>query len=144
MNEKINIINERKKNFQNKMEESGNKFYSSDSTTYANLYSNEYDIDSRGISGRYVLDIIKMFGKKVKDIDEEKYEPKNSILDSWHNEYKLISNNADIYFEETIDNLKIISEMKYELINNLENCKENMNKLSAFFTNINSKIKGDK
>ena len=143
LNEKINIINERKKNFQNKMEESGNKFYSSDSTTYANLYSNEYDIDSRGISGRYVLDIIKMFGKKVKDIDEEKYEPKNSILDSWHNEYKLISNNADIYFEETIDNLKIISEMKYELINNLENCKENMNKLSAFFTNINSKIKGD-
>ena len=141
--EKLNNINERKKFFRNKMEESGNQFYTSDSTTYSNLYSNEYYINSRGISGRYVLDIIKMFGKKVENIDEEKYEPKNSILDSLYNEYKLISNNADIYFDETINNLQIISERKYELIKSLENCEENMNKLKDFFNHINSKIKGD-
>ena len=48
---------------------------------------------------------MKIFGRKA-DIDEEKYEPKNSILDTWHNEYKLISKNADIYLEESLNDLK--------------------------------------
>ena len=114
--QKIDNINNQKIDFKNKMEESGNEFYSYlENNIYTNIYSNEYDIDSRGISGRYVLDIVKMFGKKVTDINEEKYEPKNSTLDLWHNEYKFISKNADDYFEETIKDLQIISNKSENL-----------------------------
>ena len=89
---------------------SGKEFFVFNTTIYKDLYSsNEYFIPTRGISGRYVLDLVKMFGKKatVKDEDEEKYEPANSILDSWHQEYKEISKNADNYLEETLNNFHI-------------------------------------
>jgi hypothetical protein len=138
LNQKIDNINNKKNNFKNKMEESGNEFYSSpDSNIYSNLYSNEYDIDSRGISGRYVLDIVKMFGKKVTGISEEKYEPKNSTLDLWHNEYKLISKNADEYFEEAINDLKIISNKSQ----NFGKVIENISILRDFFITIYENIK---
>ena len=135
--QKIDNINNKKITFRNKMEESGNEFYSSpDSNIYINLYSNEYVIDSRGISGRYVLDIVKMFGKKVTGISEEKYEPENSALDSWHNEYKLISKNADNYFEEAINDLKIISNKS----KNFEKIIENISILKDFFITIYKNI----
>ena len=135
--QKIDNINNKKINFKNKMEESGNAFYSSpESNIYTNLYSNEYDIDARGISGRYVLDIVKMFGRKVTGINEEKYEPKNSTLDLWHNEYKYISKNADDYFEETIKDLQIISN-KSEIF---EKIVENISILKEFFITIYENI----
>ena len=44
--QKIDNINNQKIDFKNKMEQSGNEFYSSlESNIYTNLYSNEYDID---------------------------------------------------------------------------------------------------
>ena len=137
LRQKIDNINNKKINFKNKMKETGNEFYtSSDSNIYSNLYSNEYDIDSRGISGRYVLDIIKMFGKQVTDINEEKYEPENSTLDLWHNEYKLISQKADDYFEEAVIDLQIISDKNQ----NFKKIIENMSILKKFFINFYENI----
>ena len=37
-------------------------------------------MDDRGINGRYVLDLVKMFGRLKIGLVEE-YQPKNSILD---------------------------------------------------------------
>ena len=141
--QKIDDINNKKMNFKNKMEESGNKLYSSsDSSLYSDVYSNIYSMDSRGISGTYVLDIIKMFGKKVTtdNINEEKYEPKNSTLDLWHNEYKLISTNADTYLEEAINDLNTISDINQDILENIEKGKENLNILIDFFNNVNKEI----
>ena len=145
LNQKISEINYKKNYFQNKMEINGKEFYNINTTTYNDLYSsNEYFIPTREISGRYVLDIVKMFGKKVDGIDEEKYEPKNSILDLWHQEYKVISKNADNYLEEAISNFQIISENNNnsngDVIESLMRGVENLNKLKDFFNNIKEQI----
>ena len=129
--------------FKNRMEESGEAFYTpSDRRKYSNLYSSdEYYIKSRGISGRYVLDLIKIFGRKVNNDDEEKYEPKNSILDNWHNEYKSLSKNTDIYLQEIINDLITISDHRnIDLVENIENIIDNMNTLKDFFDDINENI----
>ena len=135
--QKINDVWDKKIKFKNKMGESGNLFYTSaENNIYINLYSNEYNIDSRGINGRYVLDIIKIFGKQVKGINEEKYEPENSVLDSWHNEYKLISKKADDYFDKAINDLQLISyKRKY-----FEKILENISTLKEFFIIIYENI----
>ena len=135
--QKINDVWDKKIKFKNKMGESGNLFYTSaENNIYINLYSNEYNIDSRGINGRYVLDIIKIFGKQVKGINEEKYEPENSVLDSWHNEYKLISKKADDYFDKAIKDLQLISyKRKY-----FEKILENIITLKEFFIIIYENI----
>ena len=108
-------------------------FLSSNSNTYINLYcSDEYNINSRGITGKYVLDLVKIFGRKA-DINEEKYEPKNSILDTWHNEYKLISKNADTYLEKTLNDLTILSDYNVkDIVESLEQGIENINILKDF------------
>ena len=138
LNKKLGNIENKKISFKNKMKESGNAFYSSsDRTSYINLYSSdEYNINSRGISGKYVLDLVKIFGRKA-NIDEEKYEPKNSILDIWHNEYKLISKNADIYLEETLNDLTTISDNNnIDIVESLEEGIENLNNYIIFFDKI--------
>ena len=68
LNREINNIINKEISLKNKMEESGNKFYSPPSgLTYSNLYSsNDYYMESRGISGRYILDLVKFFGRKLK------------------------------------------------------------------------------
>ena len=102
--------------------------------------SDEYNINSRGITGKYVLDLVKIFGRKA-DIDEEKYEPKNSILDNWHNEYKLISKNADTYLEKTLNDLTILSDYNVkDIVESLEQGIENINILKDFFNDINIDI----
>jgi prefoldin subunit 5 len=145
LNQEINNINEKKNSFKNKMEESGNEFYSSPNRlTYSNLYSsNNYYIESRGVNGRYTLDMIKFFGKKINidDSDEEKYEPENSILDTLYREYENITKNADIYLEETINDFKnIIDNRNGDIIENLEQGYQNINKLKDYFNNINKDI----
>ena len=142
LNQKLDNIEDIKIIFKNKMEQSGNAFYSPpNSNTYINLYSSdEYNINSRGISGRYVLDLIKIFGRKA-NIDEEKYEPKNSILDTWHSEYKLISKNADIYLEKSLSDLTIISgNNEIDIVESLEQGIENITILKDFFNDINLDI----
>ena len=74
--------------------------------------------------------------KKVTDINEEKYEPKNSTLDLWHNEYKFISKNADDYFEESIKDLQIISNKS----ENFEKVVENISILKDFFKTVYENI----
>ena len=145
LNQKIYDINTKKLTFKNKMEESGKEFYSTPSgTTYKNLYSSTYSITSRGINGRYVLDLVKIFGKKVTVVgmDEENYLPKNSILDSWHQEYKIISKYADNYLEEAINNLQTITDnSKGDVIESLKQGKENLNKLKNFFNDSKLEFK---
>ena len=145
LNREINNIINKEISLKNKMEESGNKFYSPPSgLTYSNLYSsNDYYMESRGISGRYILDLVKFFGRKAKIISsgEEKYEPENSILDTWYKEYKDISKTADIYLQETVSDLNtIIDNTKEDIIKNLEEGIDNINKLIVFFNNINKEM----
>ena len=142
LNQELNNIENKKIIFKNKMEESGNSFFSPlNSSKYIDLYcSDEYNINSRGITGKYVLDLVKIFGRKA-DIDEEKYEPKNSILDTWHNEYKLISKNADTYLEKTLNDLTILSDYNVkDIVESLEQGIENINILKDFFNNTNIDI----
>ena len=56
----------------------------------------------RNLNGRYVLVLIKFFGTRV-DGDKEKYTPENSVLDLWHQEYKIVSENADSSLGEAKD-----------------------------------------
>ena len=145
LNLKINDINNQKISFKKKMEESGNEFYSPpDRITYSNLYSSDnYSIESRGITGRYTLDLVKMFGRKanMNDSEEEKYEPENSILETWHSEYKNISKNADNNIGEIINDFNNITDnTNGDLIEKLEQGNDNIIKLKDFFNNINKDI----
>ena len=89
------------------------------------------------------LDLVKFFGRKAKIISsgEEKYEPENSILDTWYKEYKDISKTADIYLQETVSDLNtIIDNTNEDIIKNLEEGIDNINKLIVFFNNINKEM----
>ena len=141
LNREINNIINKEISLKNKMEESGNNFIL---LQYSNLYSsNDYYMESRGISGRYILDLVKFFGRKAKIINsgEEKYEPENSFLDTWYKEYKDISKTADIYLQETVSDLNtIIDNTNEDIIKNLEEGIDNINKLIVFFNNINKEM----
>ena len=148
LNNEIENINYKKNNLKNKMEKSGNAFFyinQDGSIIYNDLYSSdEYLIKSRGIDGRYVLDLIKIFGKRLylDNSNEEIYEPKNSILDLWHNEYKIISRSADYFLEQALKDLEIITDNKNkDLLESFKQGRENLEKLHDFFYDIKNRTK---
>ena len=61
---------------------------------------------------------------------------KNSTLDLCHNEYKLISQKADDFFEEAVIDLQIISDKNQ----NFKKIIENMSILKKFFINFYENI----
>ena len=146
LDKEIGNINKTKNEFRTKMKTSGNNFYGSDGH-YINKYSKQYNNmvigagdAQRNLNGYYVLDLIKFFGTRV-DGDEEKYTPKNSVLDLWHQEYKIVSENADSSLGEAQDTFKTVADEKSgDIIEVLDEGKNTLNEIKDSFNDIKSEI----
>ena len=124
--------------FLNLMESSGNKFYQdSDLSRFILDYSASYSFDFA--NGNYVLDLIKMFGKY--NSVSKKYEPTNSLLDTWEIEYKTVSKTADEFMQKARDDFVNILETNIEPITNgLKTGQDTMDELKGTFNDIKGSI----
>ena len=144
LNREITYIETNKTEFREKMKDSGNIFYNGEH--YIEEYSNQYNMEigvgeaKRNLNGRYVLDLIKFFGTRVEG-DEEKYTPENSVLDLWHQEYKIVSENADSSLGEAQDTFTTVTDEKSgDIIELLNDGKNSLNEIKDSFNDIKSEI----
>ena len=146
LNNQVEEIDDKKTKFREQMEKSGKEFYNAPHRTqYKDRYSNVYNIPGRNEGGRYVLDLVKMFGKKVTvaDSNEEKYEPDKSILDTWHQEYKLVSENADKYLDDALTSFRTICDNSTgDVLESLKQGQDTLSELNGTFSDIKLEIEG--
>jgi len=150
----ISLIESNKGTFLDAMDRSGglffedlanNKYISDYVADYTGTNTLTFDVDDdddvdRTINGRYVLDLIKMFGKKKSDGG---FEPENSILDIWQKEYKLVSDNADNYIDQAKNSFKsMIDENSGDILGSLNEGKNTLNEIKESFNDIKSEISG--
>ena len=143
LNYLINLIDGNKTEFLRAMDESGDKFY--EGGHYLNIYSKQYtnfhlkgDSEDRILNGRYVLDLIRMFGKKK---DSGGFEPEYSILDIWEREYKIVSENADHYIEQSKESFEsMIDENSGDILNSLEEGDKTLDEIKGSFNDIKIEI----
>ena len=77
----------------------------------------------------------------VAGSNEEKYEPQNSILDLWHQEYKIISESADSYLDDAITNFETIcNNSTGDVFESLKEINNILNGLKDSFNNIKGEI----
>ena len=141
----IELIEGNKTTFLNAMDDSGDKFY--ESGHYLNKYSKEYSNlllpgenpgNDREINGRYVLDLIRMFGKKKEGGG---FEPEYSILDIWEQEYKIVSQNADDYISQSRDSFEsMIDENSGDILNSLDEGTKTLDEIKGSFDDIKIEI----
>ena len=82
-----------------------------------------------------------MFGRLKTGVEEEKYEPANSILDIWHQEYKIVSENADSYLNDAITSFNTISDNSTgDVLESLKQGQDNLNELKDTFNDIKVEI----
>ena len=147
LNKQIDDINTKKTTFKNKMKLSGESFFDS-ATSPPSVYKSDYYkhytfSDTRTGNGYYVLDLVKMFGRLQTGVDEEKYVPSNSILDIWHQEYKVVSENADNYLKEALESFNTISDSSTgDVLESLKQGQDTLNDLKNTFNDIKVEIEG--
>ncbi|MBP5408077.1 MAG: hypothetical protein J6Y42_02955, partial [Bacilli bacterium] len=135
----ISNITNQGRDFLDLMKSSGNNFYQAPpgSSNFKNDYSASYSYDFA--NGRYVLDLIKMFGKYNED--SHKYEPSNSLLDTWEFEYKAVSETANRFMQQTRDDFVNILETNIEPITSgLKTGQDTMDQLKGTFNDIKGPI----
>ena len=150
LNTQIHNIDNKKTDFKNKMRDSGESFFTNPnvpSSSYKSYntksYSYSFSSPSRNINGDYVLDLVKMFGRLKTGVEEEKYEPTNSILDIWHQEYKIVSENADNYLKDALDSFNTISSTSTgDVLESLKQGQNTLNELKNTFNDIKVEIEG--
>ena len=141
MDSKIDEIGNKKGNFIGFMNTSGDRFF--EEGNYKEIYSKDYDfyIDSTHINGRYVLDIIKMFGKY--DSTSKKYKPENSVLDIWEQEYSLVSQTADEYMGQAHDGFsQILDDKVDDLLGSFNDGRNQLDEIKSSFDDIKNDIGG--
>ena len=142
MDKQIDEIGNKKGSFIGFMNTSGDKFFENDGH-YKNIYSKVYNfnIGDTNINGRYVLDIIKMFGKY--DSTSKKYKPENSVLDIWEQEYSLVSQTADEYMGQAHDGFsQILDDKVDDLLGSFNDGREQLDGIKSSFDDIKNDIGG--
>ena len=95
LNTKISDLNKGdgpKQNFLNQLSQAHVKFFNGED--FIDDYIGTYELpNNSGNEGKYVLDIIKNFGKY--DSTNEVGDPVNSLIWSWVEEYKIVARTAD-------------------------------------------------
>ena len=133
MDNKRSIINSTKKSFLTYMQRKGEDFFNGDN--YKDAYSQDYTgikIGDEILNGRYVLDIVKMFGKY--DATSEKYLPENSTLNLWEKEFSDLSKTGDKYMDKAYKSLSILLKGPDNLL--IYYIKEIMKFIKPEFDNI--------
>ena len=68
--------------------------------SYKAIYANEYNFLGEDKNGKYVLDLIKLFGYYDSVSEEKQFLPDISTLRTWEMEYKEVSKTADENMEQ--------------------------------------------
>jgi len=123
------------------MENSGKKFYSGEDPTsnFIADYSESYTYSFA--NGRFVLDLVKMFGKYNSNAEPPKYEPENSLLDTWELEYKAVSETADGFMRDARNGFDdILGKSSAPITDALEKGQDIMGQLQGTFDDIKGPI----
>ena len=100
----LNLPSGDKEIFLDELENSYKKFFQDSACTqYENLY------EAGG--GKYVLDIIKTFGKFTKSTKEG--EPENSLMDMWAREFKAVSDGSDTELQNAKEHFHEICDSSF-------------------------------
>lgn len=149
MDNKIQAIDDVKDDFLDRMNSAGNKFFDSNGD-YIEEYSVNYNpgftiqyydgtSTTKQAEGKYVLDIVRMFGKY--DSTNEKYIPENSCLDVWEKEYKIVSQTADTYMAQAQTGFKqILDDNVVDILDNIDGGRTQLNGIKTSFESIKTDI----
>jgi len=131
----INRIESAKSSFHSQMKAAGEVFYTSSS--YNGNYLRNYagkNIQDFPFEDKYILDIVKNFGKRENTDDSNIIYTPDSILDQWYREFFTVSSNADRNMGEARDGFNNIISSSTTIINSLTNGQTQLNKLTKPFT----------
>ena len=146
MDNKTQAIDNVKDDFLGLMNTTGNKFFYSNGD-YINEYSVNFDPGftilysdgTKQVEGKYVLDIVRMFGKF--DSTNQKYIPENSCLDVWEKEYKIVSQTADTYMYQAKTGFKqILDDNVDDILDNIDGGRTQLTEIKTSFESIETDI----
>jgi len=116
LNNGINTIGNKKTVFRGQMEAAGKTFFQDSSyANYKTAYSEDYNtmgIADYPLKDKYVLDVVKKFGKKE---GEDEYT-EDSFLYLWNQEFSIVAKNADEYLETAKEGFKEILQNSFETV----------------------------
>ena len=107
------------------------------------IYHNNYTISFNNLNSlaqykyNYVLDMIKFIGHKN---ELENFYPNNTFLYEWKKEYSFLSEQADIYINNTKENYDYIIKEKSRIIESINKTEEALDKLKIPFNKIKDRI----
>ena len=147
LNTKMNEISSQKNTFLNAMKTSSQTFYTGENTN--NEYKNDYLVPRETeyaytfqdykVKGKYVLDLVKYFGKY--NDGQGKFEPEDSILHIWEYEYGLVAGVADEYLRTAHNGFtEILDTSSGEILNSLRDGSGTLDELKSSFDDIKSSI----
>ena len=134
--------------FKSELESSYQKFYDPDSpTTYLSQYTQDYSLnqyyigessDKKFLNGKYVLDIIKKFGKY--DSTSKTFE-ENTFLSFWNTEFSGIGEQAGTTLTQARNNFnEILTEKLGDIRDALEKGQDELSKLRDPFNDVYNDI----
>ena len=129
--------------FKSELESSYEKFYKPESpTTYLSQYTQDYSSDyyigessnKKNLNGKYVLDIIKQFGKY--DSTTKTFE-EDTVLSSWNTEFSEIGDRAGTTLTEARNNFNVIlTKNLKDIMEALEKGQDELSKLRDPFNDV--------
>jgi len=147
-------IASQKEAFKGQMTSIGNTFfnppgydtYSDDYLTedYTSGYVSTLTTPSKEISGKYILDLVKDFGKCSDDGNNGLTCTPDSILFFWYIEYQGVSSSADSYMSTARDSFKTVLDGSSisAIKTSLEKGKDALDKIKKPFDDVNKEIGG--
>ena len=121
----------KKQIFLDALKQYGDDFYDDYQSGGHNYYSKVYPNDaSHSINGKYVLDLVKRFGKY--DSVNEKGVPDESLINAWVTEYKIVAGIADSQMETASNSFnEILGDKLSEITGSLDQGINQMNDIDS-------------
>ena len=109
--------------------------------SYKNIYSNQYNFLGEGKNGKYVLDLIKLFGYYDSVSEEKKFVSDISTLNLWEMEYKEVSKVADDNMEQAHNGFtELLDGNIQDITKPLDEGKEMVGNITETFNGIKDTI----
>lgn len=137
----MKTIEKKRDDFMDLMKTAGNTFLDN-SNNYIGDYLTEdynYDFGSYKAEGKYVLDLVNMFGRY--DEDAKKFVPEDSTLSLWDLEYSTVASHADEYLDTARSGFEeILDKSSEKVLESLDSGKSSLEELRGSFDDIKSDL----
>ena len=143
LNRQISDLNQEegpKQKFLSKLSQTHEKFFNGED--FINDYIRTYELpNNSGNEGKYVLDIIKNFGKY--DSENEVGDPENSLIWSWVEEYKIVARTADEKLRSSQTDFNNIFNSEFDkFTSSIDKGKDTIGDLKTTFNDFKTEISG--